>query len=388
MEYGDALVRRARDLAPTLTERAQAAEEARRLPDETIGDLASAGLLDVLVPRRFGGGEDDLAVMVAACREIGAGCASTGWLAVIYALHNWMLALFPEQAQREVWADRPYALMPCTLAPTGTATPVDGGHRVTGRWSWGSGVMHADHVMVMALVTAGDAVEPRLFLLPREDVAVHDVWHTSGMRATGSNDIEVPDRFVPEHRSVPLAALTEGASPGSRIHPGPAYRLPLVPVFALTGAAPVLGVAEGVLARFAERMQGRVMAYTGVRQRDLMSGQMRLARATAALTGARLMLEDAVGHLTATYAAGDRYGMPERARARLVAAHVVETARTVVNELCAAGGASVQFTHSPFQRAQRDVNTISAHVVFDPDATYALYGKVALGVEPDPMTLV
>lgn len=68
--------------------------------------------------------------------------------------------------------------------------------------------------------------------------------------------------------------------------------------------------------------------------------------------------------------------------------HVVGTARTAVNELCAAGGASIQFLDSPLQRAQRDINTISGHVVFDLDATYGLFGKVDLGVDPDPTTLV
>ncbi|MFC5749892.1 acyl-CoA dehydrogenase family protein [Actinomadura rugatobispora] len=390
MEYGDEIVRRVRDLAPTLTERARAAEDARRLPDETIADLAATGLFGMLVPERFGGSELGFDAMAAACREAGAGCASTGWLSVIYTLHNWMVALFPEEAQAEVWAERPYALIPCTLAPSGTAEPVDGGHRVTGRWSWGSGVVHAGHVLVMALVTAGDGIEPRLFLLPREDVTVHDVWHTSGMRGTGSNDIEVAGAFVPGHRSVPLAELAEGRAPGSLVHPGALYRTPLVPVFALTGAAPVLGVAEGVLARFTERMRGRVMAYTGERQRDQMSGQIRVASATADLAAARLLLEEAVRDLTDPEGAdGDGIrSIPRRARARLVAAHVAGTARRVVNELCAAAGASAQFADSPFQRAQRDMNTISTHVVFDQDAAYALYGRVELGMDPGPMTLV
>ncbi|SNR23173.1 acyl-CoA dehydrogenase family protein [Actinomadura mexicana] len=387
MEYGDGIVRRVRDLAPAFAERARIAEEARRLPEETIADLASAGLFAMLVPKRFGGAERGFEEMAAACREAGAGCASTGWLSVIYTLHNWMVGLFPERAQAEVWADRPYALIPCVLAPTGTAAPADGGHRVTGRWSWGSGVMHAGHVMVMALVTAGDAIEPRLFLLPREEVSVHDVWQTSGMRGTGSNDIEVADVFVPAHRSVPLLDLAEGRSPGSLVHSAALYRTPLVPVFALTGAAPVLGVAEGVLARFAERTRGRVMAYSGERQRETTGAQIRLASATADLAAARLLLEDALGGVVRAVAEGG-CDLRRRAGARLVAAHVAGTARRVVNDLCSAAGASAQFTDSPFQRAQRDVNTISGHVVFEPDAAYALYGRIELGLDPGPVTLV
>ncbi|NVI89505.1 hypothetical protein [Actinomadura sp. BRA 177] len=185
-------------------------------------------------------------------------------------------------------------------------------------------------------------------------------------------------------RSVPMLDLTGGRSPGSRVHPGPLYRTPLVPVFALTGAAPVLGAAEGVLKRFEERMTTRVMAYSGERQRDLMSGQIRFAAATADLAAARLLLEETVRDV----ATGRTLDMTDRARARLVAAHVAATARRVVNELCSAAGASAQFTSSPFQRAQRDVNTISGHVVFDPDAAYALYGRIGLGLDPGPVVLV
>ncbi|MFD0856514.1 hypothetical protein ACFQ07_30025, partial [Actinomadura adrarensis] len=314
--------------------------------------------------------------------------ASTGWLSVIYTLHNWMLALFPEDAQQEVWAERSHALVPCVLSPTGTAEPVQGGHRLTGRWSWGSGVMHADHVMVMGLVTVDATIEPRLFLLPREDVTVHDVWHTSGMRGTGSNDIEITDAFVAAHRSVPMLDMAEGRSPGSSVHEAALYKTPLVPVFALTGAAPVLGIAEGVLARFTDRMRNRVMAYTGERQRDLMGSQIRLASASADLSAARLLLQNTLRDVCETTNAVEELGLHRRARARLVAAHVVSTARKVVNELCGAAGASAQFSDSPFQRAQRDINTISGHVIFDADAAYALYGKVELGLDPGPLTMV
>lgn len=388
MRYGDEILARVRDLAPVLAERAQATEEARKLSDETVTELVGTGALDLLVPKRFGGPELALDVLVDVCREVGAACGSTGWLTGIYAMHNWMVALFPEEAQREVWKDHSCGLIPCALSPGGTAEVVDGGHVVKGRWSWGSGVMHSDYVMVMGLVTIEETLEPRVFLLPREEVKVHDVWHTSGMRGTGSNDIEVPGVFVPAHRSVPLQDLTEGRAPGAEVHPGTMYKLPLVPVFVLTAAAPVLGIAEGMLTHFTERMQSRVMAYTGTRQRDLMSGQIRLAKATAELTAARLLLEDETRRLLRTYEEGGTYSLSDRANSRLVAAHVAAVARTVVNELCAASGASVQFMNSPFQRAQRDVNTIAGHVVFDADATYSLYGRISLGKTPDAMTLV
>jgi len=376
------LVERARELAPGLAERAQRAEELRRLPDETIAELTEAGFLEVLVPESLGGRELDLATLSGIARELGAGCASTGWVSAIYMLHNWLLALFPEEAQHEAFADRPYVLVPCTLAPPGKAEPAPGGFRVSGRWSWGTGIMHADWVMVLGLEPEG----PRVFLLPAAEVAVHDVWYTSGMRGTGSNDIEVVDRFVPRHRTLSLVDLAGGNTPGGALHPGELYRWPMVPVLTLAGAAPLLGAAEGLLARFTQRLQERVLVYSGVRQRDRTPAQMRLARATIELRSARLLLDDAIAGLQNT--PREEYGLRERARARLVGAQVVAAARTVVSDLCLAAGASAQLMHQPFQRVQRDLNTISGHVIYDLDETYALYGQVALGLELSAGALV
>ncbi|MBO2449573.1 acyl-CoA dehydrogenase family protein [Actinomadura barringtoniae] len=384
MASGEELIDRARVLAATLADRAREAEELRRPPDETIADLAAAGFLETLVPKARGGLELDLATLSGISRELGAGCASTGWISAIYMLHNWLIALYPQKAQDEVFAGRPYAFIPCTLAPVGRAEVADGGYRVTGRWSWGTGVMHADWVMVSAMSNAG----PLVCLLPAAEAVVHDVWFTSGMRGTGSNDIEVPDRFVPGHRCVPLLDLARGSTPGRDLHDGPAYRWPLVPVLALAGASPILGAAEGLLVTFKERLRERVLAYSGVKQVDRVPAQMRLAKATAELAGARLLLDDAIAALQRTYEGGGRYTLADRARSRLVGAQVVTTARNVVNDLCLAAGASAQFEHMPFQRVQRDLATISGHIVYDLDETYAMFGRVDLGLELDAATLV
>ena len=202
--------------------------------------------------------------------------------------------------------------------------------------------MHADHVMVMALVTVDESIEPRLFLLPREDVEVHDVWHTSGMRGTGSNDIEVRTASCLFHRSVAMADLTEGRSPA---HGSTAAR---------STGSPSSRCSRSPGPRRAGRGRGRARPVRGAdadpgddlhrrKQRDLMSGQIRLAKATADLAAARLLLEDAVRDLMAALPVGPARPHPERARSRLVAAHVAGVARTIVNELCASGGAGVQF---------------------------------------------
>ena len=174
-----------------LAQRAAEAEDLRRLPDATIADFRDSGLSRLLLPARYGGEQAPFSAILDPVRRMAHGCASSAWTLGFYILHNWMLALFGEQAQDEVFADGP-VLCPAPLAPTGRGVPVDGGVRLSGRWSWATGIMAADWVMVGALVwSRSDRRIPALALLPADQVRVEDVWHTAGMRATGSNDVVV-----------------------------------------------------------------------------------------------------------------------------------------------------------------------------------------------------
>jgi 3-hydroxy-9,10-secoandrosta-1,3,5(10)-triene-9,17-dione monooxygenase len=47
----------ARVLQPVLRERAEATEDLRRLPDETIADLKAAGMHKLFTPKKYGGYE-------------------------------------------------------------------------------------------------------------------------------------------------------------------------------------------------------------------------------------------------------------------------------------------------------------------------------------------
>lgn len=200
-----------------LAERAREAEELRRLPDATMTDLAASGFTELLTPARFGGQQADFPALLDPVRRMAHGCASSAWTIGFLALHNWMLALFGEQAQAEAYATRPF-LAPAPLAPNGRGLPTEGGVRLSGRWSWATGVMHANWIMVGALCGPDDAIYPALALLPASDIEVVDVWHTDGMRATGSNDVVVTDAFVPEHRLVSVIDVYTGTAPGAKVH--------------------------------------------------------------------------------------------------------------------------------------------------------------------------
>ena len=370
-----------------LAERAQQAEALRRLPAATIADLTRSGFTELLVPARYGGREAAFSEILDPVRRMAHGCTSSAWTIGFYALHNWMLALFPKEAQSEAFSSRPF-LAPAPLAPTGRGLPEAGGIRLSGRWSWATGVMDANWIMVGALCGPDNAIYPALALLPASDITVDDVWHTDGMCATGSNDVVITDAFVPEHRLVKVTDIYGGTAPGAELHDSPTYRWPMVPALAFLAAMPALGAAERVTEIYADRLSDRVIAYEFVKQRDKPIAQAHLGEAEVRLRALRGLLADTVGAIETTVAAGDRVSRTERARARLAAAHIVRESKDVITLLLNASGASAHFLNNPLQRAKRDVDVLSGHVIFDYDTGRELAGALTIGATIAPTSMI
>lgn len=368
------------EFVTALGERATTAEELRRLPESTVADLVASGFTELLVPARYGGAQADFPAILDPVRRMAHGCTSSAWTIGFYALHNWMLALFGERAQEEAFAARPF-LAPAPLAPTGRGLSADGGVRLSGRWSWATGVMDGNWIIVGCLCGSDDALYPALALLPTEDIEIVDVWQTDGMRATGSNDAVVADVFVPEHRLVRVADIYGGTAPGAALHDAPTYRWPMVPALALLAAMPALGSAERVTDLYAERLAGRLLAYEGVMQKDKPIAQARLAEARVRLRALHGLLADTVGQIQGLVTVGDEVPRSVRGDARLAAAHIVAESRAVIGLLFEASGASAHFLDNPMQRFKRDVDVLAGHVVFDYDTSRELAGALTLGLK-------
>ncbi len=370
-----------------LAARADEAERLRRLPAATVSEFRQTDLFRLLLPNLFGGLQAPFPELLQPVRLMAHGCASSAWTLGFYALHNWLLSLFDPRAQEEVFASGP-VLAPAPLAPTGRGTLTDGGVRLTGRWSWATGAMDADWMIVGALVERTDRIDPSLLVLPAEEVEVVDTWHTAGMRGTGSHDVVVTDVVVPEHRIAAVADIYGGTAPGARFHDAPTYRWPLVPALALTASMPVLGAAERVTELFAERLGSRVLAYSGVAQKDQPAAQIRLGDARVRLRALRALVAQTAAGIERIVAGGDRVSRPVRADARLAAAHTVRESRAVIADLLEASGASAQFLSNPLQRAKRDVDIAAGHVVFDYDMARELAGALAIGAKISPIAMV
>lgn len=380
------LVDRTRALLPAIAARAQAAEETRRVPDATMQDFADVGFFRVMVPTRYNGLELDVSAVTDVGRLIGRACASTSWVISWLGWHNRGLAMFPQSVQDEVFA-RGFGLTAGSTTLTGVATKTAGGYRVTGRWSWGTGIHNADWASIGAVI-AGTKT-PVTVLARRSELILHDNWHTEGMRATGSDDMELRDAFIPEERILDMTLVAAGTAPGQQLNPGPLYRCPTRPIACLVATAAAIGVAEGAVDNLRERMSGRELAYSGgQQQRDQQAAQIRLANASAEVHAAGLLYASAVDLVARACRGEHRLTLLERAQVRLWTAHAVSVSRRAVGEIVAVSGARSHFLDDPLQRAARDINTLAGHIVFDYDRAAEVYGRVALGLELDAAAFV
>jgi 3-hydroxy-9,10-secoandrosta-1,3,5(10)-triene-9,17-dione monooxygenase len=382
------LLARAEALVPVLRERAGHTEELRRLPDETIEDLHRAGLFRMLQPRRVGGSELPFRAMVELVSIIGKGDGSTAWVLANLAAHHWMLAMFPKQAQDEVWDQSPDNLIGSALVfPRGRARRVEGGYRVSGRWPFSSGVDPSTWNLLGAITQDEEAGtnEPRIFLLPASDYTIIDTWHVIGLAGTGSKDVAAEDVFVPDYRSVAVEQLAGGPNPGSRVNQSVLYQLPAVSLFAFCIAGVSLGIARGAIEYFAETTRTRTSYYTGRNLADFVTLQIHLAEATAIADTARAVMLLDCDEAMQIVAEGKLPSLEQRARYRRDGAYAATLCTRAVDVLFQATGGGAIYARNPLQRMFRDVHAANAHYVLNWDINGAMYGRVMLGLSPDAM---
>lgn len=381
-----AIVGRARDFVPALRQRAEQAEALRRLPDETVRDFREGGLFRILQPRQFGGAEADAHVLVDMAREAGQGCGSSGWCLSLLAVHNWLVSLYHPEAQHEVLGRNPDALVATSLAPHGKATPVAGGYRCSGHWQFASGCDHAQWIAVGGVVahpTPPPAPDMRIFLMPQGDYRIDDTWFVAGLRGTGSKDLIVEDVFVPTHRVLSIVEAQAGETPGAAAHRAPLYRIPLTALFIMAAAEPALGIAAGALATYQEWVQGRAVGYTEMKKAGQAAVQIRLAEAAAEIDAVELLLRRDCEEMMRTVRANEPFSLRQRARYRRDAVYAVTVCTRAVDRLFAVSGGNALYDRHPLQRAFRDVHALASHAFLNPDLAAELYGRVALGLEPN-----
>ena len=380
----DELVVRARALAPKLRERAVRAERNRNIPQESVDEFIAAGLIHTLQPKRWGGYEHDHEVAFNIAVELGKStCGSSAWCLNYLADHACILALFPEEAQHDVWSRDKAACIATSAAPTGNVTALPGGYRLDGRWSWCSGLRHSQWIMIGGLVQRVGEEHPdmRLYLVPVSQVRQDDTWYCAGLRGSGSNTCVLDNVFVPEHRSVSFSTLRDGCSPGSQLNTHPIYRTPFIAVHSYALLGPVLGLARGSYADFTAWTRTRYLTYTQLAIAQHVPVQMCIAEIAAQIDAAELLARRAFALARQDYAA---VSIETRTLLRRDFTFAARTIRAAMDDLVRISGSSGLLDDNPVQRCWRDIHAISSHVVMNWDVPAENFGRMELGLPLNP----
>ncbi len=386
------LVTEAKRLAPQLAETAAEDEKLRRLSDRTWKLLMEGGFLRSLQPARWGGGEVSLVEFVDAMMELSRVSPSAGWVAGVIGVHPWQLALFGEEAQREMWGKDPATMHSSSYNPTGKAEKVAGGYKLSGRWSFSSGCDHSRGMMLGAICgsreIAGASVRDfRSFLLLAGQYRIDDNWHVAGLKGTGSKDIVVEDAFVPDHRTQShLDYAMNLPLPGRELNGGPLYRLPWSVVFHMALASSVLGAAKGFVETWISQTSSRNLSLGGRAADDAIT-QQRLAQALWYLDATVTRMRADAIELWQMAEAHEFASMQQRARIRWNMNRGCELVGQAVGDLFrAASGRSIFLDH-PLQARFQDIQAGLGHAYLVPDPLARAVGGALLGTSKPEMVL-
>ena len=375
---------------PEIAARAYATERSCRVPAENIAALRAFGYFDIVKPALFGGFEHDFDVLVELNIELAKSCASTAWVAGLLAAHQWLIASFPEQAQRDVWGENPDAVACGSYAPAAKAIKQEGGYRLSGRWSFASGCDNAQWSLCAALLPSdadGAQPAPAFLLVPAADYAIDDTWNVVGLAGTGSKTLVLENVFVPTHRVLSFAETTSGRTPGAALYSGnPAFSIPMLCNIPSCLASTAVGAAAGALDDYLERTSKRVtrgaVAGNNNRMAEFPTVQLRVAEAAASTDAARdLLLRDLRNRAT-TVRDGQPVTVEDRIVSRRGQAFSVSLSLRAVEALNASTGGAGLDLSNPVQRAWRDVNAVGRHISMNWDAVGTMYGQMALGLPP------
>lgn len=382
------MLSRARALKPVLAERAETCERLRRLPDETERDLHEAGLFRVAQPKRVGGAELDVRIFVDAAAEMARVCPSTAWNFGNLASHHWMLGYCDPRIQDEIWDVSPDTLIATSLAfPCGKGRKVDGGWEVTGRWPLSSGVDNSDWNMLGFIVREhddGPPVDHRFALCHRSQYEIIDTWHAVGLAGTGSKDVATTKLYVPDYRTISAWAMNGKPHAGSKVNPGPLWRLPLLALGPYVLSGVMLGCAQGAYETVVGAARKRNATSTGQPVGATQAIQIKVAEASARIDTAEMLMRGVCDHAMAVAQSGQEPQHADKLRYRRDGFFSVRLSFEAVNILMNVAGSSGLYLKNSVQRLFRDAHACNAHVMFSPDVQAPLFGANQLGMSGPP----
>lgn len=358
-----------------------------RLSDRTVEIIQKAQILQMLQPKTHGGLETTGVEFAKTVMELASIHPSAGWVCGVVGVHPWQLAMADPRVQDEVWAEDPTTLMASPYMPNGMAIPVEGGYRMSGRWSFSSGTDHCKWVFLGAMkCTADGSIEmpPQMLhvILPRKDYEiVEDSWDVVGLRGTGSKDLIVTDAFIPDYRVMEYNHLIDGTQIERSGLTQTLYRMPWSAMFPAGISAATIGICKGLLRHINDYQRNRVNG-TGMAVKDDPYTLYALAETTAQLREAELGLLHNITDLWEEVERGDEITFERRAAGRRAQVHAAWQAVRAIDDAYARCGGTALRMDRPLQRFSRDAHAGLHHAIHIPGTVYHGASLASLGVEP------
>jgi alkylation response protein AidB-like acyl-CoA dehydrogenase len=373
------ILRSVRALEPEIRAAADAIETERRLPNNIARALMHAGVFRMGVPRAYGGPELDPMGQVRVVEELSRIEGSAGWLSMISSAGSFLAGFLEPSVAERLFAS-PEGVLAGNLRPPQRADVVDGGYRVSGHFRFGSGCHHASVMACGCLVYRDGKPETtrrgepniRVMLVPKSMVTIIDVWHTTGMRGTGSNDYIVDNVFVPSEESPSMAERP--------FCPGPLYRFPQL--FLVSHAGVPLGLARSALDFVHDLSTQKETSPGRGLMRDDTNVQETIGWAEAHLGAARCFVYSVVEDLWRTLSDGARPSHRQHANYRLMITYSHQAAKQVISTLYDLAATSSIFRANRLERDMRDILTACQHRVVHPKM-YRPSGRLLLGLSAD-----
>jgi 3-hydroxy-9,10-secoandrosta-1,3,5(10)-triene-9,17-dione monooxygenase len=376
------LVARARALIPHISASAADARQARRVSEPVIAQIEKAGLFRILQPARWGGYEMKPETFYDVLIALAEGDMSVGWIYGVLGVHPWLMGLMDERAVQDVWGDEDSVRLCSSLMPVGKAEKADGGFRLSGHWRFSSGCHYAEWALLGGAVQGGDGAPPdiRLFMVPRAEYRVVDVWRVSGLCATGSDDILVDHVFVPEHRTRRMIDNLQCVGAGQAVNRSPLYRIPFGQIFFRGVSSPAIGALQAMLDAFVGYATKR-SGPAGKSSDDPLAQQI-CAEITAAIDEMKLVLRRNMAVLWEFGERGEVPPLPLRQQYKFQSATVSHRCAELATRLMRTTGAAGIYDEQPFGKALADINAARQHIANQFEMLGRNFGASILGGKP------
>ena len=381
----EAMLERIKRLIPELQPGCLAEEKAGRLSPETVSALDEIGVFRMSIPLEYGGLAFSTADQRRIYAAVGEIAGSTGWVSWVTTTHVRWIAMFSKQACDEVygadWVGPRVSGVISGHGP-GRARRVEGGYMLTGKWPFCSGCRHTAWSILGAMAESPDGTPTVLLMLvPAQDLQVLDDWAVAGMKATGSNTVQIADeKFVPTHRTLSIKNATEGkyasVPPAGQI----LFRNHFVAYTTILSGSTPLGMAKGALSYYKERLDKRGIVGTDYKvQSDASVTHLQLAEATGRIDAAEMLLSADCEELDRRAATGEVCDDVFQAKLKYDVAASVRGCAEAIEILHRGSGASTILESNPMQRFARDVRVATVHAQFNYETCAENYGRALCG---------